>query len=73
MDEKIETRGRPGVFDKSLGKGVKEGMRFPVPVLELLKKTETKTLLDGMAMDDDIKQRAWELGEEWKQRKEGKP
>ncbi len=56
-------RGRKSVFDESLGNGVMKKPRLPIPVWEILESTKTKKLLNKMALDDSVKQKAWELGE----------
>jgi hypothetical protein len=62
MDKKKP--GPKSAFDESLGTGVHgKNPRYPVPIWDLLKEKETKKLLNKMALDENIKQKAWELGQ----------
>jgi hypothetical protein len=67
--DKESSRGRPSIWSKELGHGVNKKPRYPIPVWDVLSQESTKHLLDGMAMDPEIKRKAHELGEEWKNKK----
>lgn len=62
MEEK-RLPGRPSTWDKKLGNGINKCPRYPIPVWEILEDKNTKKLLNKMALDENIKQKAWELGQ----------
>lgn len=68
--QKKAGRGRPSIFPKELGIGVQDTVRFPKPILDLLKEDAVKLLLAAMALKPKIKERALKLIPKKKAKKE---
>lgn len=56
-------RGAPSSYSESLGTGTHYNHYAPEIVHTILKDKNTKKLLNKMALDENIKQKAWELGQ----------
>ena len=60
-DSEKSNRGRPTIYPKEIGPGVQDTIRFPQPMLDLLKEDGVKLLLAWMALKPSIKERAIKL------------